>query len=237
MVNSFKLGKNPPLLKVFGLHDKVGVVYPGKTFTRNAILEFLRKMALHMCVELNSSWSSELMGSARKPLLMGFYDPTASKETTLLAKSLREARLQAPDSDMTEKINCVLINVQEHKHTSKRFSVGKSKSLPRVTLVDTDLKSKYPFTAAPLDGSSHAVDALQVFFRQFLDKKIFPVFKSAPIPPPSKSPVVTLVRDNFNQIARDPTRDVLVKFYTSWWFVAWTERKRALSYSQCLYLH
>ena len=58
MVNSFKLGKNPPLLKVFGLHDKVGVVYPGKTFTRNAILEFLRKMALHMCVELNSSWSS-----------------------------------------------------------------------------------------------------------------------------------------------------------------------------------
>merc|ERR1712039_142962 len=54
------------------------------------------------------------------------------------------------------------------------------------------------------------------FVTEFDEGKLKPYIKSEPIPAENDGPVKIVVGENFNEIVKDPTKDVLIEFYAPW---------------------
>jgi protein disulfide-isomerase A1 len=74
---------------------------------------------------------------------------------------------------------------------------------------------KYPLV---LDDKSTGLtpDMVSAYVHDFLDGKLKPTIKSAPIPDTQPGPVVEVVGLTYDDIVLNPDKDVLVEFYTPW---------------------
>jgi len=61
-----------------------------------------------------------------------------------------------------------------------------------------------------------SVENLEQFVTEFDGGKLKPFIKSDPIPEENDGPVKVVVGENFNEIVKDPTKDVLIEFYAPW---------------------
>merc|ERR1712013_138307 len=61
-----------------------------------------------------------------------------------------------------------------------------------------------------------SVDNLEAFVTEFEGGKLKPYIKSEPIPEENDGPVKIVTGETFNDIVKDPTKDVLIEFYAPW---------------------
>jgi hypothetical protein len=78
-------------------------------------------------------------------------------------------------------------------------------------IIPKDMK-KYACDTKPADLT---VDFIGKWLQDVLDGKFKPSLKSEE-PVPNNGPLTVVVGKNFDEIVRDPTKDVLVKFYAPW---------------------
>jgi len=78
-------------------------------------------------------------------------------------------------------------------------------------IIPKDMK-KYACDTKPADLT---VDFIGKWLQDVLDGKFKPSLKSEE-PHPNNGPLTVVVGKNFDEIVRDPTKDVLVKFYAPW---------------------
>ena len=87
----------------------------------------------------------------------------------------------------------------------------KEEQLPAVYILQATQKLiKYEFEGEITEES------LISFYEEFQQGVLIPASKSEPIPEENNQPVKKIVGKNFEQIVKDPTKDVLVKFYAPW---------------------
>ena len=81
----------------------------------------------------------------------------------------------------------------------------------------TEEIKKFRFGGQERDRTKElTVDSLGEFITSILEHSQEKYIKSQPIPEPSDDPVKVIVGRTFDQIAKDPTKDVLVMFYAPW---------------------
>jgi len=61
-----------------------------------------------------------------------------------------------------------------------------------------------------------SVDNLEAFVTEFEGGKLKPYIKSEPVPEENDGPVKIVTGETFNDIVKDPTKDVLIEFYAPW---------------------
>lgn len=89
----------------------------------------------------------------------------------------------------------------------------KKTELPAMRLIHLEEEmTKYKPSSEELTA-----DSMKNFVQDFIDGKVKPHLLSEDIPEDwDKTPVKTLVSKNFDSVAFDKTKDVLVEFYAPW---------------------
>jgi protein disulfide-isomerase A1 len=86
--------------------------------------------------------------------------------------------------------------------------------MPTLRLIDpSENMTKYVWDG---DITTINTDILRTYVSDFKAKKLTPHLKSEEIPEDMSTPVTTLVGKNWEQIVKDETKDVLVKYYAPW---------------------
>merc|ERR1712126_315494 len=67
-----------------------------------------------------------------------------------------------------------------------------------------------------MTAEKFTVDSLEAFAGDFMAGKLKPYIKSEPVPESNDGPVKVVVGETFNEIVKDPTKDVLIEFYAPW---------------------
>lgn len=69
---------------------------------------------------------------------------------------------------------------------------------------------------SPTAAADLTVENIGGFIDDILSGKIKPHLKSEPVPEKNDGPVTVIVGTEFEKIVKDPTKDVLVKYYAPW---------------------
>ena len=87
-------------------------------------------------------------------------------------------------------------------------------AMPSLRLIDpSENMTKYVWDG---DVASLNTDVIRQYIADFKDKKLAPHLKSEEVPVPNDGGVTVLVGKNWEQIVKDETKDVLVKYYAPW---------------------
>lgn len=121
------------------------------------------------------------------------------------------ATLQTAAKAVKGKVNVVLINGALYGQHAEVLNL--SQEWPAFGIHDMAKDFKFPLPKT----EKITVESLTKHLKAFVDGSIKPHFKSEPIPKEDPSqPIVTLVHDNFDAIAFDKNKDVLVEIYAPW---------------------
>ncbi|KAJ2513808.1 protein disulfide-isomerase precursor [Coemansia sp. RSA 1939] len=107
-------------------------------------------------------------------------------------------------------ISFVLID--GNKYGSQADHLNLERKWPAFAIQNQTSLSKYPF---PQDKDITEKN-IREFVADFIEGKIEADYKSEPVPESNDGNVFTLVSKQFNEIAFDKTKDVLVEFYAPW---------------------
>merc|ERR1712241_1396837 len=195
---------NVVLFKKFdeGRNDLEGEV------TEEALAKFISGNALPLVVEFNQDTAQKIFSGDVKSHLLMFLS-AASEEFKAKTDIAREIA-----KDYKGEMLFVTINTDEedHKRIMEFFGMEESE-LPsmRIIRLEEDM-SKYKPENKDLSDSN-----IRAFIKQYLDGSLKPHLMSEEIPEDwDKEPVKVLVGKNFDAVAMDTTKDVLVEFYAPW---------------------
>jgi protein disulfide-isomerase A1 len=93
------------------------------------------------------------------------------------------------------------------------FMGVKDADLPTLRAIIPDKMTKFTHEKTPADMT---VDSIGAFVDGIKAGTIKPFLKSEPIPESNDGPVKVIVGDEWETIVKDPTKDVLVKYYAPW---------------------
>lgn len=170
--------------------------------------KFVSSNALPLVVEFNHETAQKIFGGEIKSHLLLFL----SKEAGHFDQHLESARTVA--KEFRDQLLFVTINADEEDHDRILDFFGMKKSeVPAMRLIrlEEDM-AKYKPAEAKLD-----VDNIRSFVQSFLDGKLKQHLLSQDLPEDwDKNPVKVLVSTNFDEVAFDKEKDVLVEFYAPW---------------------
>ena len=105
-------------------------------------------------------------------------------------------------------------NDKENENVLEYFGLTKEQC-PTFAIFEMETSSKYFPTAEA--GKDITVSGIGGFINDFFDGKIKKTLKSQELPKDwDAKPVKVLVSTNFEEIAKDKTKDVFVEFYAPW---------------------
>jgi len=148
--------------------------------------------------ELPAAW--ERYQKKGNPLAILFVDPAADNAATL--KTVEEAAAKVSD-----KFSFSFADGVRFKQQIERM--GASETLPSLAAMKLSGKANFPYSG------ELTVDALSAWGAGIADGSVQPVLKSEEVPAEQK-PLFKLVGKEFEKIAYDETKDVLVEIYAPW---------------------
>lgn len=192
---------------LFKHFDEGKVVFEGEV-TEEALKKFVAAQALPLIVDFSHETAQKIFGGEIKNHLLFFI----SKEAGHLEKYIEPAKELAKVH--REKILFVTIDADQEDHQRiLEFFGMKKDEVPsmRIIHLEEDMAKYKPETA------DLAADKIELFVNNFLEGKVKQHLLSQEAPEDwDKNPVKVLVSDKFDEVAMDPTKDVLVEFYAPW---------------------
>ncbi|XP_045464701.1 protein disulfide-isomerase [Harmonia axyridis] len=192
---------------LFKKFDEGKVEYEGED-TIDQIKSFIVSNSLPLVVEFNHETAQKIFGGEIKSHLILFLN----KEEEHFQKVSDAARSVA--KPFREQILFVTIDASEEDHQRiLEFFGMKKEEVPaaRIIKLEEDMAKYKPET------NDLTAESIKKFVGDFLDGKLKQHLLSQDIPEDwDKEPVKTLVAHNFDKVAFDTEKDVLVEFYAPW---------------------
>jgi protein disulfide-isomerase A1 len=192
---------------LFKQFDEGKAVYDG-AFDDDSIKKFILSQAMPLVVDFNHDSAQKIFGGDIKSHLLLFL----SKEAGHYEKYAEPAKEIAKEH--REKILFVSINADEEDHNRiLEFFGMKKEEVPsmRIIQLQEDMAKFKP------EKADLGADSIKAFVQTFLDGKLKQHLLSQELPEDwDKNPVKVLVSSNFDEVALDKTKDVLVEFYAPW---------------------
>ncbi|XP_072416384.1 protein disulfide-isomerase A2-like [Chiloscyllium punctatum] len=174
--------------------------------TKEDLSKFIRVNEMHLVTEFTKENNAKIFDAQIDNHILLFINKTIAEHNQLL-KNFRDAA-----ASFRGKILFVYIEMNgDIEHVLGYFSV-KNEDAPTIRLINISSVKKYKF---PFDGIT--TENVKTFCQDSLDGKLEPYLKSEDVPEDwDKNPVKVLVGKNFEKVAFDETKNVLVEFYAPW---------------------
>lgn len=174
-----------------------------ETVSVEALAKFVARESIPLAAEIGPENYSKYIESGI-PMAYFFYADEKQKEQYTPA-------LQAAAKSVKGKVNTVFINGALYGQHADVLNLAQE--WPAFAIHDMATDMKYPMAKS----EKLTAEVLTKHVQSFVAGTLTPNFKSEPIPKEDPSqPIVTLVHDNFDQVALDKTKDVLVEIYAPW---------------------
>lgn len=172
------------------------------------IKAFVATNSLPLIVEFNHDTAQKIFGGEIKSHLLIFIDRSKDHFETISEAARSIAK------PFKDQVLFVTIDASEDDHQRiLEFFGMKKEEVPAVRLIrlEDDMAKYKP------ESSELTADALKKFVTDFIEGKLKQHLLSQELPEDwNATPVKTLVASNFDEIALDATKDVLVEFYAPW---------------------
>ncbi|EDW94574.1 protein disulfide-isomerase [Drosophila yakuba] len=192
---------------LFKPFDDKKSVFEGE-LTEENLKKFAQVQSLPLIVEFNHESASKIFGGSIKSHLLFF----VSREAGHIEKyvdPLKEIAKQYRDD-----ILFVTISSDEEDHTRIFEFFGMNKEeVPTIRLIklEEDMAKYKP------ESNDLSAETIEAFLKKFLDGKLKQHLLSQELPEDwDKNPVKVLVSSNFESVALDKSKSVLVEFYAPW---------------------
>lgn len=176
--------------------------------TKESITKFVKENSLPLFIEFNQESAQKIFSGELKSHLLIFM----SKEAENFEKVNESVRNLA--KEYKNKLLFVFVNtdVDENSRITEFFGLQKD-DFPAVRLISlADQLVKYKPDQAELNP-----EKLRVFIDDYLAGKLKPHLNTQDVPKDwDAAPVKVLVGKNFEEVAYDKSKDVLVEFYAPW---------------------
>jgi protein disulfide-isomerase A1 len=198
---------SPPAIVVYKSFDDPREEYPTAKVTgldETSFSAWLKEHATPLLDEV----SGENYGTyAESGLPLGyiFVDPTSEDKQAIIDSFKGVAKT------FKGKLNFVWIDAVKFSEHGKAMNLQESK-WPAFVIQDIEKQLKYPFDQT----AAFSAAAVGPFVQQYVDGKLQPSLKSAPIPASQDEPVFVLVSKQFDEIVFDDSKDVFIEFYAPW---------------------
>jgi protein disulfide-isomerase A1 len=218
-VDDFRFGvsSDAEVLKEYGVSDAAVILL--KKFddpkvelkgdiTSEAIVKFVKTESLPLVIEFNHESAQKIFGGEIKNHLLVFAGKSHEKIDAIKSAAKEGAKA------FKGKVLFVTVDTDEDDHQRILEFFGMKKSeLPAMRLIHLEEEmTKYKPASEDLTEEN-----MKTFVQALLDGKLKPHLLSEEIPEDwDKNPVKVLVSKNFDDVAFDKTKDVLVEFYAPW---------------------
>jgi len=192
------------LLKKF---DDPKVAFDGE-IKSDAIVKFVKTESLPLVIEFNHESAQKIFGGEVKNHLLLFVGKSHADAEKITGAARDVAK------DFKGKVLFVTVDTDEDEHQRiLEFFGMKKDELPAMRLIHLEEEmTKYKPEATELTG-----ETMKTFVQTFIDGNLKPHLLSEEIPDDwDKNPVKVLVSKNFDSVAFDKSKDVLVEFYAPW---------------------
>jgi len=176
--------------------------------TEEAIVSFVSGNAVPLVADFNQETAQKIFSGEVKSIMLLFV--SASSED--YSAKVEIARVIAKDFKGEMRFITVNIDEEEHKRILDFFGVEMSE-LPSMRILkrDDDMKKFKP------DSTELTEENIRLFVKQYLAGELKPHLMSEEVPEDwDKNPVKVLVGKNFEEVAKNVEKDVLVEFYAPW---------------------
>jgi protein disulfide-isomerase A1 len=192
---------------LFKQFDEGKVALEGDATEEN-IKKFVQSQSLPLVIEFNHDSAQKIFGGEIKSHLLMFF----SKEAGHIEKYTEVARTVA--KDYRNQVLFVSIDADEEDHQRiLEFFGMKKEEVPSMRLIrlEEDMAKYKP------EKSDLTEENIKSFVNKFLKGDLKQHLLSEDIPEDwDKTPVKTLVSHNFDEVALNKDKDVLVEFYAPW---------------------
>jgi len=192
---------------LFKKFDDGKVVMDGE-ISAAAVVAFVKTESLPLVIEFNHESAQKIFGGEIKNHLLIF----VGKSHADVDKINSEVKTVA--KEFKGKVLFVTVDTDEDDHQRiLEFFGMKKEELPAMRLIHLeDDMTKYKPASAELSS-----DVMKAFVSDFLEGKVKPHLLSEELSEDwDKNPVKVLVSTNFDSVAFDKTKNVLVEFYAPW---------------------
>jgi len=213
MAAAEKLDAKDGQVILFKNFDDRRAVYEG-AIAKDNLLEFIQRYAVPLVIEFNHDSAQKIFRGLVKSHLLIFvsYKSEEYESVVKIAKTLAE--------HYRNKIMFVTVDIDEDDHRRIIEFLGlKGEKFPTMRIIQMkDDVDKYK----AIDGEHDENDVtneknVQKFVQDYLDGKVPQHYLTEDLPEDwDKNPVKYLTSKNFDQVAFDKTKNVLVEFYAPW---------------------
>ncbi|XP_050514158.1 protein disulfide-isomerase-like [Diabrotica virgifera virgifera] len=193
---------------LFKKFDERKVAYEGDA-DEDALKKFIQSNALPLLVEFNHETAQKIFGGEIKSHLLLFLN----REDKDVYETISEAARSVAKPFKEEVLFVSIDAEQEDNQRIMEFFGIKKNTVPAARLIklEEDM-AKYKPASDDLTA-----DNIKNFVQDFLDGKLKQHLLNQELPEDwDKNPVKVLVSSNFDSVALDSSKDVLVEFYAPW---------------------
>ena len=184
-----------------------GRSYIDGPITKESVELFAASNSLPLVVDFNTDTAKQIFQGAIKNHMLMFQ----SAEAEEYEHNLHQARKVAADMKGDIMFVTVTTDEPEHKRVLEFFGISEDE-VPTFRLSAGDDMTKYK-----PDNKAITEENLRAFIAAYKAGELKPNLKSDPIPEDwNANPVKVIVGENFNDVALDASKDVLVEFYAPW---------------------
>ncbi|CAF1008000.1 unnamed protein product [Didymodactylos carnosus] len=179
-----------------------------KDITEATIREFIQTNQLPMVVEFNAESAQKIFGGDIKDHILLF-----SGKKTDVYEQLQEEFKQAAKVYRGKVLFVSIDTDDEENERVLEFFGLKQANLPAMRLITL----KDEMTKFKPESNEITADVVKTFVQSYLDGKLKPHLLTQDLPDDwDKQPVKVLVGTNFDEVAKDKSKTVLVEFYAPW---------------------